>query len=313
MPKRKTNNFIEVFKIFFKSIKTYFVYLDQTSKALLFPLLGQLLSVIAMFALAYLFNTNFDTIQKTLPFLNSEVNILVFLIIVFSPFVIIFAKAFYDYIILFSSLNLVYYTHSYKKKVKNVDFNSYNNSIQRRLFNYIVLMIIIIPSMIIAPFMCLAYQIFAMESDVSPWNAIKRSFSMVKSNFIPSLIMLVLCYVVTYKFLPDLFIWFSRKISLYYFMVSWGEKFASLLPFSSITNQVDLGILNDVINEMFSPIKIAKDMASSIISFLVVGFTLPFRCCCFTELYRIFDSKKIKENSKMTDEIVKRAVSKKQR
>ena len=50
---------------------------------------------------------------------------------------------------------------------------------------------------------------------------------------------------------------------------------------------------------------------TSIVYFLVIGFTLPFRCCCFTELYKMYDSEKIKEFSKSTDEIVKRATGKK--
>ena len=52
-------------------------------------------------------------------------------------------------------------------------------------------------------------------------------------------------------------------------------------------------------------------MFSALITFLITGFTLPFRCCCFTELYKMYDSEKIKEFSKSTDEIVKRATSKK--
>lgn len=172
-------------------------------------------------------------------------------------------------------------------------------------------MIISIPFMIIAPFLALVYQVFAMENDVSPMNAVKRSIGMVKSNFIPVIIMIILCYAVTYGFLPALFTWAAQKISLYYFMLNCFEKFLTLVPVENYTLSVDLGVLNDYINEIIAPLSIARFLVESSIASIIIGFTLPFRCCCFTELYRLFDAKNIKENSKMTDEIVKRATSKK--
>lgn len=311
MARKKTNNFIEVFKIFFSSIKTYFMYLDQTSKALAFPIFGQFISVILIFTITYFVSENASQIMSMIPFLNSDAAFFTTFIIILLPFFIIFLKAFYDYIILFSSLNLVFYTNSNKKKIKNLDFESYNNSIQRRLFKYIILMIISVPLMIIAPFLVLIYQVFAMENDISPIGAIKRSIKMIKANFIPAVIMIVLCYIVTYGFLPALFMWVCQKISLYYFVLSCCERFLTLLPAESYTLQVDLGIINEYINEIISPLSIAGFLTKSTFASLIIGFTLPFRCCCFTELYRLFDAKNIKENSKMTDEIVKRATSKK--
>ena len=56
---------------------------------------------------------------------------------------------------------------------------------------------------------------------------------------------------------------------------------------------------------------VAKFSAEGLINFIIVSFTMPFRCCCFTELYRLYDSEKIKENSKESDEIIRRATGKK--
>lgn len=311
MARKKSNNFLSVFKVFFNSIKTYFMYLDQTSKALAFPIFGQLLSVIVMLTITYFVCTNVDDIKNAVPFFSSGNTLLITLYVILLPFLIVFLKAFYEFIILFASLNLVFYSYSNKKKIKDIDFDSFNSSIKRRFFKYLLLMIVSIPFLVIAPFLAFVFQIFAIENDTSAFGSIKRSLGMVKLNFVSTIIMLLLCYFTTYEFLPNLFIWASQKISVYYSMVNVCEKFLNLFPIESFTSQIDLGMLNDFINEIFSPLAIAKNMTAGIIMFLIVGFTLPLRCCCFTELYRINDEKNIKENSKMTDEIVKRATSKK--
>lgn len=316
MARKKTGNLIQVFKIFFNSIHTYFMYFDQTSKALLFPIFGQLISIIILFTIAYQVDQNMSLIQENIPLLKTDENLLIALILVLLPFFIIFFRAFYKYLIQFASLNLLFYTNSNKKKVKNIDFAANNNVIKRKFFQYIILCFIItilyIPPLIfILPFACLAFQIFALEGDISPMKAVKRSIEMVKSNIIPTLILIVLCALVTYWFLPTLFIWAAQKTSLYYMMLNSFEKFVENTPILASLSQIDLGILNDIIKDIFAPLSIARYMTEGIIAFIILGFTLPFRCCCFTELYRLYDSETIKENSKMTDEIVKRATSKK--
>lgn len=311
MARKKTNNIIETFKIFFTSIKTYFNYLDQTSKMLAFPVFGQVLSLVIIFYITYFMCTNVENLSNNFTFLASPSGFLTVLTVLLLPFFVVFIKAFYDYIILFSSLNLVFYTTSNKKKIKNLDFESYNNSIKRRIFKYIFLMILALPFMLIAPFLALVFQIFALENDISALNAVKRSIKMVKENFGSVLLMIILCFLFTYKFLPDLFIWSSQKISLYYFLLGMYEKFLGIVPVEEYIYQVDLGVLNEKINELFSPVALAKGLTEMTITSLILGFTLPLRCCCFTELYRLFDTKKIKENSKTTDEIVRRATGKK--
>ena len=117
--------------------------------------------------------------------------------------------------------------------------------------------------------------------------------------------MLILCWISTYWFLPELFTWVCEKISLTTFAVTRLEIFATLLPINEINT-----ILSNV-NTNTNATELGMMMFSGMLGFLVIGFTLPFRCCCFTELYKLYDSDKIKENSKNTDEIVKRATSKK--
>ena len=311
MPRKKSNKFVECFKIFFSSIKTYFMYFDECIKALAFPIFGQLLSTIFIFTLTYYFVLNVDKIKNINSFFNNDTHLLILLLVIILPFLIILLKAVYDYLIVFSSLNLLFFTASKKKKAKNIDLNANNNVIQRKLFQYILLLLfvslmLIFPPLILGVFLCLAFQVFAFEGEISAPKAISRSFELVKSNLLVTLLMLLLCYLLTYCFLPNLFIWFADKISISYFLVNLWEDFFALLPLNS---------WNDTLSSIhipytFDAISLSKLAFEACIFTIIAGFTMPFRCCCFTELYRLYDSDKIKEISKSSEDIISRATKK---
>lgn len=315
MAKKKTNKFFGVFSIFFSCIRTYFLYLDQTSKYLLFPVLGQIVSIALIFLLTYLFIVNYEILKSSCAFLSSDKTLYTIFWVIIAPLIVVMVKAIYDYIIAFTSLNLLFYTHSGKKNPKQVDFKANDNVIQRKLFSYVIL-ILLISILMFVPFLgiflCLAFQVFAIEGSNSPFKAILRSVEMVKANFIPTIMMLALCFVATYCFLPAIFIWTCEKINVYYFFIHNCEKFFSIISYDDLFMTIDsFGIIAEPIKTFFEPITMSKIIVEFALSFIIIAFTLPFRCSCFTELYKLFDSEKIKENSKVTDEIVKRATGKK--
>ncbi len=315
MSNKKNNNSIGVIRIFFSGIKTYFLYLDDCVRYLTFPIFGQILSSAAIFALSYYFCVNEYSIRNLAPLLSSDKNYLTVLLIVLFPFLIVLTKAVFDYIIVFSALNIFFYTVSNKKKVKNIDFKSAKNVIKRRLFKYIVLMflltlILCIPPLIfVSPvawiFLCLTFQIFSFESDISASEAVSRSIVLVKNNFVPTVIMLILCISTTYIFFPAVFVWSADKISLTSFIAGGIEKYINLIPvqYFNVVNDFLSGFFNISIDSII----ISKYIAQSVISFVVIAYTLPFRCCCFTGMYRLYDNSAIKEYSKETDEIIKRS------
>ena len=113
--------------------------------------------------------------------------------------------------------------------------------------------------------------------------------------------------LLTYCFLPNMFVWFFDKINVSFFLVDMWEGFFALLPLKEIneflSNIPFLGLSIDAIT-------LSKWAVELCISSVVIGFTLPFRCCCFTELYRLYDSAKIKEISKSSEDIINRATKK---
>ncbi len=314
MAKRKSNKILGVLGIFFTSIRTYFLYLDQCAKYLAFPVFGQILSVAVMFTLTYYFNTNLENIKNSAPFLNNDTTPYILFWIVILPFLIIFIKALYEYIIAFSALNILFFTVSHKKKVKDIDFKSNNKVIERKLINYIFLMLIVTlllyipPLCFIAPliwiFICLCFQVFAFENDVNSIKAVSRSIELVKGNVIATIILLLLVTALTYWFLPVLFLWALNKISFTSFLIGRIEVFAQLISLDRINDILAILDIN------ITPISIARNTADILICSVIVAFTLPYRCCCFTELYRLYDYEKIKDFSKESDEIISRATGK---
>lgn len=315
MAKKKTNKIVGAIKIFFSSANTYFLYLDQCFKYLSFPIFGQLIGIALIFTCTYYFNTNIDNIRNISPFFDK--NVYAIFAIILLPFFAILIKAIYDYILAFCALNLLFYTVSNKKKVKDINFKGNKEVIQRRLFQYILLMLIVSilivvpPFIVIAPiiwvFLCLAFQVFSFENGTSAIKAISRSIELVKGNFIATAILLILCGFTTYWFLPNVFIWAFDKISVTPFLINRIEVIAQMLPLKEYND------ILSIVNYQIDSLTIAKYMAESIIVFIVVGFSLPFRCCCFTELYKLYDSEKIKEFSKATDDIIERATGKKRK
>lgn len=315
MAKKKTNKIIGAIKIFFSSANTYFLYLDQCFKYLSFPIFGQLIGLALIFTCTYYFNTNIDNIRNISPFFDKHIYAIFAIILL--PFFAIFIKAVYDYILAFCALNLLFYTVSNKKKVKDINFKGNKEVIQRRLFQYVLLMLIVSiliavpPFIVVAPiiwvFLCLAFQVFSFENGTSAMKAISRSIELVKGNFIATAILLILCGFTTYWFLPNVFIWAFDKISVTPFLINRIEVITQMLPLKEYND------ILSIVNYQIDPLTIAKYMAESIVIFIVVGFSLPFRCCCFTELYKLYDSEKIKEFSKATDDIIERATGKKRK
>ncbi|MBQ8886663.1 MAG: hypothetical protein IJY61_03080 [Candidatus Gastranaerophilales bacterium] len=315
MAKKKSNKIISAFSIFFSSAKTYFLYLDQCFKYLSFPIFGQLIGLALIFTCTYYFNINKENISNISPFFENHLYTIFYIVLL--PFFIIFVKAIYDYVLAFCGLNLLFYTVSNKKKVKDINFKANKDVIQRRLFQYILLMLLVSVLLVVPPlifvapiiwvFLCLSFQVFSFENGTSAFKAIGRSVELVKGNFIATSILLLLCGFTTYWFLPNVFLWACEKISVTSFLINKIELIAQMLPLNHYND------ILSIVNYEIDALTIAKASAESVITFIVIGFSLPFRCCCFTELYKLYDSEKIKEFSKSTDDIIERATGKKRK
>ena len=136
MAKKKSNKILGAFSIFFSSAKTYFLYLDQCFKYLSFPIFGQLIGLALIFTCTYYFNLNQDNIRNISPFFDKHLYTIFYIVLL--PFLAIYIKALYDYLLAFCGLNLLFYTVSNKKKVKDINIKANKDVIKRRFFQYIM-------------------------------------------------------------------------------------------------------------------------------------------------------------------------------
>ena len=123
---------------------------------------------------------------------------------------------------------------------------------------------------IVAFFLSFVFQVFAIENGTSAINSIKRSFQIVAENILPTLIMLVLCYITTYEFLPKLFIWVSEKTSAIYFLMNMWENFFEITVISNLRDIID--IINSTVPALdinIDAITVSRYAVEMIITFII--------------------------------------------
>lgn len=312
---REKNKYLKVFSIFFEGIKIYFKHLDKFMSYLAFPVFGQVLGVVLLLFVTYLYAVNLPVLTHNFVVLDNILASFILLLVLTVPGFFLLCKSFYDYLIAMAALNSISSTMSSKGKNKNLDMKVHHELIKRRSFKYMWLLAVlgivyIVGSLpffwvILALFLVyssLAIQVFALEESSGPISAIKRSFVLIKNNFWATTLLLILLLAFTYSLLPNLITWACEKSQIVYYLSIPTEKYFSLLPIDSIneflkTNEL-LKTFN--INYQLEAYEMATMWVSSTISFIVVSFTLPIRSCCCTLLYKQLDDEKIEENRKIT-------------
>lgn len=306
---REKNKYLNMFNIFFTGIKLYFQYLDKFMMYLAFPVFGQVIGVTMLLFITYLYASNITTLTSNFVFFDNVLASFTILIVLTVPAFFILCKAFYDYLIAMAALNSMSNSILAKGKNKNIDSKVHHELIKRRSFGYmwllanlgIVYLVGMLPFfwVILALFLVyssLAIQVFTLEESSGPISSIKRSFALIKNNFWSTTLLLFLITALTYYILPNLITWAFEESQVVYYLSIPLEKYFSLLPIDAINQSFKSFNLNYQI-EVY---ELARMSVASTISFIVVSFTLPVRCCCCTLLYKQLDDEKIEENRKIT-------------
>ena len=291
--KKNESAFSNVMKIFFDGIKIYILNFNKFIKYMAFPVLGQIAGICIIFTAACFFTLKVETITRISPVFDNILFVFLLLLIIALPGFFIFCKAFWDYLIAMLALNSM---------ASNVieggsldDISIHVDMARRRSFSYVMLLLLLsiiyligsfplfwVLLAIAAIYLCLTFQVFALEEDATPIDAVSMSISFVKYNFGKTLFLLVLLMVSTYWLLPGLISWGFEAGNLAGFLSYPAEQFIKLLP---------LGDINNTLSGYHIPVKfesyeIAKSVVLSVVSFAVVGFTLPIRSICCTILYK---------------------------
>ena len=286
----KKNSQISVLGAVFGGLKTYLNNLDIFMKYLAFPVLGTVLGIFILFGINYFFVTHLDQIENSNPIFSSPAVLFAVLILITVPAFVVIMKALFDYIVAFGALNSMCVNSD---RITDVYFHK--ETVKRRLAPYCVLIIVLglifsvlsfpllLPLLIIALiFLSLAVQVYVLEEDSTPYEAIRKSIELVKSNFWLVFWVLIVITFISYVAVPYLICWAVGKTAILQFLANPVEKYISLLPI----NEINSLLAASGVNYSFDVILISENIVLSAIATMVMMFMLPFRCACCVEVYK---------------------------
>lgn len=280
-----------VWKIFFEGLKIYCFNFPKFFLYMAYPVLGQLLGLSLVFGLTFWYTNNLpDLIQKYSVF-NNFSTIVFTVILITVPGLLIWAKAFWNYLVAYVALNSM--TEAAITTGKVYDFKAHNAVVTQRTFSYIVLwllfsiftLIAIIPFFWILGFIFFVYfvlifQVFTFEKNVSPLECFKRSLQLIKGKFGRTMLLLFILTLLTYNLL-------SMGVTVLFDALKFTDLLAEI--FEGWASTLPLEQINAFLasfNTSLTPIMIAREFVGQIILFIVIGFTLPLRSICWTLWYK---------------------------
>lgn len=285
-----------------------------------FPVLGQVLGLGLVFGLAAMFNYYLPDLALKYDILRDMSTITLSIMIIIIPGLLIFMKAFWDYLVAYGAVNSI--TEGFLSSGKIYDFPAHNETVTRRSIKFIALWLLYSLFWLVAfiPFFwvvgafffiyfILIFQVFSFEPDVSAAGCFKRSFQIIRGNSIRTLLILIAIGTVTFLFVEGVSVIFDFT-KLTGFLSEFFE--------ATLVNYVPIDAINDTmlrINSSFNlitPDKVANSFVAQIVTFIVAGFTLPLRSICWALWYKALTenqpSQRRKTGRKQLDpEIIERA------
>lgn len=299
MSKYKMKN--SIWFVLFEGLKIYFSNIDKFILYMLFPVLGQVLGI------ALCFGLTLGLSDKIAAKADSISSAMLFILLLAIPGLLIFAKAFWDYVVAYVALNSM--TEGAVTSGKVYDFKSHNEVATRRSFKYIGFLLIlsvlmslgtsiffIIPGFVLWIYLILIFQIFTFEPDLSIWECYKKSFVLVKGDWGRTFsLMLILAFF-------SIFI-ITQGITVVFDYLNLTKSVCSIFDF--IGKLLPLHTINHAFSYARLPYNITVEMVSNwifvtILSCIVAGLTLPIRSICWSLWYKNLSDIKDPEQVKDT-------------
>lgn len=301
MSKYKMKN--SIWFVLFEGLKIYFSNIDKFILYMLFPVLGQVLGI------ALCFGLTLGLSDKIAAKADSISSAMLFILLLAIPGLLIFAKAFWDYVVAYVALNSM--TEGAVTSGKVYDFKSHNEVATRRSFKYIGFLLIlsvlmslgtsiffIIPGFVLWIYLILIFQIFTFEPDLSIWECYKKSFVLVKGDWGRTFsLMLILAFF-------SIFI-ITQGITVVFDYLNLTKSVCSIFNF--IGKLLPLHTINHAFSYARLPYNITVEMVSNwifvtMLSCIVAGLTLPIRSICWSLWYKnlsdIKDTEQVKDTKR---------------
>ena len=284
---KNSNNFVN---IFFKSLQIYVFNIHKFLLYMAFPVLGQLLGIVLIFIPAlYLKDVLPELAAKYAVFAEPSKQLALVLLTIL-PGLVLLISAFWKYLVAYAALNSM--THSALTSGKIYDFPAHNGVVNKNIWSYILLWLIIsilglaafnpfliIPGMIFFIFFILVFQVFTFESEAGVINCFTKSFKLVKGAFFKTLALAVIMLVIAWGAGELLTFGLGKIIDAKNFLPNIAWMFVATDYVNAINANLPMQI-------QITPEVISRILFGSLISFVVFGFTLPLRSICWTLWYK---------------------------
>lgn len=271
--------------VLFDGLKIYFSNIDKFLIYMLFPVFGQIIGI--AFALGLSLSLMQTVVEKT----DSTLMALVYVILLAVPGLLIFTKAFWNYMVAYVALNSM--TEAAVTTGKVYDFQSHNEVATRRTFPYVVLLLVvcalssvgstiffIVPGFIVWIYLILIYQVFTFEPDLDLNGILKRSFLLVKGSWFRTLVILIILSFFSIFIITQGVIVIFDFLNITNWICSIIDEYISLLPIDVVNEILIFCKLPEISVRMIS-----HTILTSGVSFIVAGLTLPVRSICWTLWY----------------------------
>lgn len=284
MSKYKLKN--SIFFILWEGIKIYFSNIDKFLLYMLFPVFGQVIGIALSFGLSLGFADK--VVQKA----DSPAVALLMILLLAIPGLLIFAKAFWDYMVAYVALNSM--TEGAVTTGKVYDLASHNEVATQRGWKYIGFLIVlsvlmslgssiffIIPGFVLWIYFILVFQVFTFEPDLSITDIFKRSFLLVKGNWARTFILMAVLGFFSMYILTE-------GITVVFDYLNLTASASSIFNF--ISNLIPLDLVNKILVHANQPIitneMISKTIFVSVLGMIISGLTLPIRSICWSLWYK---------------------------
>lgn len=279
-----------IWSVLFEGIKIYISNIDKFVLFMLFPVFGQLIG------LALTFGLTIGLASKVAQKAHSMTSAMAFIFLLALPGLLVFMKAFWDYMVAYVALNSM--TQGALTTGRVYDFQSHREVATRRALKYIGFLLAIgvltaglsfctiipvlglIPPLIIWIYFILVYQIFTFEEDLSIKECFTRSYDLIKGDWARTfLLMFILGFFSVYIITIGVTVIF--------------DLFRLTAPISSVFNVVGESLPLDYANKALRYLHlktitvefISQTIFTCILSMIVAGLSLPIRSICYTLWY----------------------------
>ena len=285
--------------IFVESIGLYFSNFDKFVKYMTFPVLGQVGGLLLVFLLTFFYSKFMPDLIQKFDVLNN-VNILVIsAILIMLPGLIIFVKAFWEYLVAYGAVNSM--LENMLKSGKVYDFDAHTELIKRRTAPFVGLWLLFgvysiisicplfwVPCGVFAVFFVLIFQTFTYEPELSPIGCAKRSLELVKGHFLSTFMLMALVGALTYVLIPEIINTFLEVIKVTDLLAKIALPFIQALHVEQLNSSIiTLGL---------QPINLdalAVFAVTTLIAQIFIQYTLPLRSILFGMWYKELNGGKL--------------------